>query len=107
MGYGDLTVNNYKTLSYLSFYIVFSTFLAAFTLNTYQVLREEKKEVKRLQERLQRQKDMSFLMKLDKGNGVSQAEFILASLDHIGVLDRQRDIEPWITVSVAMHRFAS
>jgi hypothetical protein len=63
------------------------------------VLREEKKQVQKLQERLKKQKDMSFLMKLDKGNGVSQAEFILASLEHIGILDRQCDIEPWITVS--------
>ena len=92
-------MKNYKTLSYLAFYVVFSTFLAAFVYNTYQVLREEKKQVVKMQERLQKQKDMSFLMKLDKGDGVAQSDFILAALEHIGTLDRKRDIEPWIIVS--------
>jgi hypothetical protein len=62
----------------------------------------EKKQVRKLQDKLKKRQDLEFLAELDRGDGVKEADFILAVLEHIGTLNRERDISPWKKVSPLM-----
>ncbi len=80
---------------FLVFYIIFSTLLSAFIYNTIQLLHAEVKQMRRLQAKLQRQQNLDFLAEMDQGDGVREAEFVLAILEHNGTLNRERDVDPW------------
>jgi hypothetical protein len=46
-------------------------------------------------------KDLRFLVELDEnGEGISEEKFILAILKHIGKIDHDQDVKPWLEVSV-------
>lgn len=100
IGYGDLKKPNTRTKTFLVFYIIFSTLLSAFIYNSIQLLHAEKKQIRKLQEKLKKRQDLNFLAELDRGDGVKEADFILAVLEHIGTVSRERDILPWKKVSL-------
>lgn len=88
------------------FYIIFSVILAAFAVNNFNMVRAERKQLKRLEEMMEKRQHLDFISKLDKGSGISESEFILAVLEHIGTLDREKDIKPWVEVNIFLrHSF--
>jgi hypothetical protein len=87
---------NKHTRIFLLFYILLSCWLIAsafghlhLTKNAVAALEDEEERTKRLQ-------SLEFLAQLDGGDGISEHEFVLAILLHEGVLDRGRDVEPWL-----------
>lgn len=96
VGYGDLQIKHGHSRIFLGFYIVFSTVLLAFAFNSFQTLKAEVARLKEHEEIVKRTQTLDKIKELDKGEGVSQDTFVLAILEHIGVLDRETDIEPWI-----------
>lgn len=82
------------------FYIIFSTVLSAFIYNSIQILHAEKKKMQKLQAKLEKQQDLEFLADLDYGEGITESEFILAILEHLGTLSKERDIMPWKQVII-------
>ncbi|RYH30395.1 hypothetical protein EON65_05365 [archaeon] len=59
-------------------------------------LREKEREIVRLEEVIEKRRDLSFVTQLDEGQGVSKEQFVLALLVHFGIVDKQRDVQPWI-----------
>lgn len=47
---------------------------------------------------LKLQRKLHFLADLNDGRGVSKFEFVLTILEHIGKLDHDKDIAPWLLV---------
>lgn len=47
------------------------------------------------EEILARKQEMGFIADLDKGNGVTEGQFILAVLEHLGTLNFEKDVKPW------------
>jgi hypothetical protein len=43
-------------------------------------------------------KKFDFLLELNGGHGVSKYLFVLTILEHLGTLDRNKDIDPWVKV---------
>lgn len=55
--------------------------------------------MKEIENKLSKLKNMDFITDLDAdGQGVSESQFVLAILKHIGTLDKISDIDPWIKV---------
>mgnify|MGYP005992162939 CR=1 FL=1 len=52
------------------------------------------------EDRTQKRQNFEFLMNMDTGNGLTQAEFVLAILEQQGVVDRERDVMPWVEVGM-------
>ena len=50
------------------------------------------------EDRTQKRQNFEFLVNMDTGNGLTQAEFVLAILEQQGVVDRERDVMPWVEV---------
>lgn len=85
---------------FLSFYILLSTVLLAMTANNYFVITRHRELIAHKQDVLQRQLELHFLADMNEGRGVNKYEFVLAVLEHIGTLDHNKDIAPWLKVSL-------
>lgn len=59
------------------------------------MIREEQRELALLEEITVKKKDLAFISELDQGQGVSEGQFILAVLEHLGTLNFDKDIKPW------------
>jgi hypothetical protein len=96
VGYGDLDINNAdSTFTFVIFYILFSTVLFAFAFNTFNIIQAEMEQLKKDEEVLLKKKNMAFIADLDKGKGVTEGQFILAVLEHLGTVDYEKDVKPW------------
>ena len=51
------------------------------------------------EKRTRKRQSLEFMADMDRGQGVTRAEFLLAILEQQGVIDAKRDIEPWDEVS--------
>ena len=60
-------------------------------------MQAEKKYVKRLKENFKKQQSFDILRALDDGSGkgVTESEFILAVLKHLGTISEEKDIAYW------------
>ncbi len=87
------------TKVFAGFYIVFSTIIVAFAFNNFSILNEEKKQLLKMEEMMEKRRDLGFIAHLDKGQGISESQFILAVLEHLGTISREKDIKPWKAVS--------
>lgn len=102
MGFGDVPLTSNHTRPFLSFYIVFSSVLAACAFNNFTLMDAEKKQLERLKEKIQKQQSFDILRSLDDGSGtgVTESEFILAVLKHMGTISEEKDIAPWREVHI-------
>lgn len=101
-----MDINNAdSTFAFVIFYIIFSTVLFAFAFNNFNLIQEEVKQLKKEQEILEKKKNMGFIAELDKGKGVTEHQFILAVLEHLGTLDYEKDVLPWKEVSFCRYLF--
>ena len=41
---------------------------------------------------------LDFIAELNEGKGVAKHEFVLAILTHLGVLNAEEDVDPWMKV---------
>jgi hypothetical protein len=55
------------------------------------------------EEILARKQEMGFIADLDKGNGVTEGQFILAALEHLGTLNFEKDVKPSQEVYIQNH----
>ena len=89
------------TKVFLCFYILVSTSLLALAINNLYTLIQNRKYLSQRKQLLKLEKKLHFLADLNDGCGVSKFEFVLTILEHIGKLDRDTDIAPWLKVSTA------
>ncbi len=83
---------------FLCFYIIFSTILLANAINNFNALVNGRKMLKQREKMLQLEQTLSFICDLNQGMGVNKHEFVLAILTHIGTLNHDKDVLPWIKV---------
>ena len=86
----------------MCFYIIFSTILVAYAINNFNNLLRGQSLLKKKEQMLLQEQTLNFIADLNNGEGVNKHEFVLAILQHIGTLDRERDIDPWMRVSYAL-----
>lgn len=99
VGYGDLTLKNQATKIFLIFYVLISTLLLALAFNHFHELKEEKERVKLARRLLLKRQNLDFIIKLDKGQGITEHQFVLAILEHLGTIDYEEHVLPWKEVS--------
>ena len=96
IGYGDLDIKHVNhTYPFLGFYLIFSTLLVGFAISNFAAARRKRKQIFKFSGMLQKKRDLDVLMELDKGDGVTESEFVLAVLEHIGVIDSVQHVAPW------------
>lgn len=100
MGYGDFEVKQEATKIFLSFYILLSVTLLALAINNLYALIRNRKVMSQRKNMLQLQQKLHFLADVNDGRGVNKFEFVLTILEHIGTLDYDKDIAPWLQVSI-------
>lgn len=69
-------------------------------MKNYETIRKIKREILKRQVMMLKRRDLHTVAELDNGDGISEAQFVLAILERIGVLDHRNDISPWIEVSI-------
>jgi hypothetical protein len=99
IGFGDLDLRRGGTDAVLAIYVMLSTTLIFFAFNNFNTLHEEFRHLKQSTELAEKRQTLMKLKELDKGDGVPMDTFVLAVLEQLGVLDRSKDIEPWVRVS--------
>lgn len=67
--------------------------------NNFKTLSAELQKLKEAAQFAKRKKALAKIKELDKGDGVGLEVFLLAVLEQLGTLDRERDLDPWIKVS--------
>jgi hypothetical protein len=100
VGYGDIfpLEREQGTLVFLIFYITFTTFFIAIAINDFTHHFEKESQMRTRKKELKKLKNMDFLADLNGGKGLTKGEFVLAILVHKGVLDKAKDVDPWIGV---------
>ncbi len=64
------------------------------------MVKAQQKKLEKIEKMSIREKDLGFLVDLDhEGKGVSEERFILEILQHIGKIDYEEDVKPWLQVS--------
>ena len=93
-----MDITNEQTYIFTGIYIIFSTILFALAVNNFQMLKTQELQMKKLEQMNIRRKDLTFLEELDTGSGITKEQFVLALLVHLGTLDIDRDVKPWMEV---------
>jgi hypothetical protein len=42
-----------------------------------------------------RKRELNFIAELDRGQGITEGQFIFAILEHLGTIDFDKDVKPW------------
>jgi hypothetical protein len=79
----------------MAFYILLSAGLVTYAFSNLHLMKAGFKALNEDEARTLKRRELEFMMQLDKGGGVTQAEFILAILEQQGVIDPRKDIAPW------------
>ena len=75
------------------------TLLGIAIQNLYSLIRNRKILAKR-KELLLIQQKLRFLATHNESNGIGKYQFVLTILEHIGTLDHEKDIVPWLQVFI-------
>jgi hypothetical protein len=93
-------LNQSQSKAFVAFYIVVSTTLIVILVKNYETIRKIKREILKRQGMLLKRRDLQTVADLDNGEGVCEADFVLAVLERTGVLDHKNDISPWVEVRI-------
>ncbi len=95
VGYGDLNIKSGYSHVFIFLYIVFSITLFAFVARNIAILKVQQSQLELRKNMTRKRQQMGFLLELDKGQGVSEEQFILAVLLQLDGLKMDKDIQPW------------
>lgn len=97
IGFGDIEKPSKKTRVFLCVYIIISAGLVAYLFSNLNIVKNGLKLLNEKEKQAQKRLTLEFMLSMDSGGrGVTQAEFVLAILEHEGVVLRERDIAPWM-----------
>ncbi len=97
IGYGDLRLQKHSSLAFSIFYIIFSVVIVTASLGNISTAHFELESEKRKLENLRRKLDFTMIKEMDlDGDGVDKLEFLMAMLVMNGLVDKEKDIDPWI-----------
>lgn len=120
VGYGDIPVRNNFTKLFLSFYIIVSSILGAFTFRYFNASLEEIQIIEQVEKKVLSLQSLDFLLDLNttsslspshyhtdlsndgsnsnnsdlSSNTINKYQLVLEILVHQGILDKSRDIDP-------------
>ena len=98
VGYGDVAFQHQSTKIFLIFFIILSTAVLGLAINNIYAVIQNRKVLNERRSLLKLQRRLHFLADLNDGRGVGRFEFVLTILEHIGTLDHDKDIAPWLKV---------
>lgn len=82
---------------FLCGYIIVSAGLVAYLFSNLNIVKNGLKLLNEKEKQAQKRLTLEFMLSMDSGGrGVSQAEFVLAILEHEGVISKEKDITPWL-----------
>jgi len=97
IGFGDIEKPSYHTRIFLCVYIIISAGLVAYLFSNLNIVKNGLKLLDEKEKQAQKRLTLEFMLSMDSGGrGVSQAEFVLAILEHEGVISKEKDITPWL-----------
>lgn len=82
------------TRVFLCFYILISCGLVTYAFSNLHLMKNGLKVLNEDERRAQKRMSLEFMMAMDKGSGVTREEFLLAILQHQGII-KEKDIKPW------------
>jgi hypothetical protein len=100
VGYGDTTLTKDSSRMFAIFYMMSSCIIVAVSIGNAAAVFLEMNNDKKREEMLSRKLDFNFIRELDKGDdvqGIDKLNFLVAMLVHLELVDRSRDIDPWLT----------
>jgi hypothetical protein len=98
VGYGDIPLKQHGTHIVVGVYEFLSVVLLTFAVHNIADIHQERKRQGKMLAVAERKQMLGQIEQLDQGDGVGEAEFVLAVLEQLGTIDRARDIEPWVKV---------
>ncbi len=101
MGFGELPISE-RTRVFLCFYIIISIVLIAYAINSFNAVLVAQNTLRKRKLLLKQMQSLDFIADLNDGQGVRKHEFVLAVLSHLGVLDKERDVDPWMKVGILL-----
>lgn len=97
VGYGDYGPASHTGKIFAIFYILASISLVAFSLTRFASAKIERDIQIKEKAMLEKKLDFTFIQEMDTdGNGVDKLEFLVGILTQLGVLDKERHVDPWL-----------
>lgn len=84
---------------FLLFYVIASVIFFTYAIKSFGSAVDHERLLKERRLKLEQMKSLDFLADLNEGKGVAKHEFVLSILIHLGVLNAEYDVNPWIKVS--------
>lgn len=97
VGFGDLDTYEHTRL-FLCFYIIISIVMNAYAIKCFTELLTAQKETRKRKKLLKQMQSLEFVAELSGEQSVGKHQFVLAVLVHLGILDKDRDVTPWMKV---------
>lgn len=99
IGFGDIERPSKRARIFLWGYIIICAGLVAYLFSNLNIVKNGMKLLSDKEKRAQKLLNLEFVLSLDaSGQGVTQAEFILAVLEHEGIISKEKNITPWAEV---------
>jgi voltage-gated potassium channel len=98
VGYGDTALTKESSRLFGMFYMLSSVLIVGLSVgNIAAVFLEMKNDEKRIK-MLSRKLDFTFIRELDDGHkvGITKIDFLVAMLVNLELVDKKRDVEPWL-----------
>lgn len=100
IGFGDIKRPSKRARIFLWGYIIVCAGLVAYLFSNLNIVKNGLKLLSDKEKRAHKLLDLEFVLHLDStGEGVTQAEFILAVLEHEGIISKDINIAPWAEVT--------
>jgi hypothetical protein len=95
--YGDYGPDNHTGKIFAIFYILVSISIVTFALTRFATAKIERRLQLKEQEMLNKKLDFNLIRELDvDGNGIDKIEFLVGILTQIGIIDKERHVDPWL-----------
>eukprot|EP01032_Pedospumella_encystans_P019534 gene19534-22209_t len=108
IGFGDIERPSKRARIFLWGYIIICAGLVAYLFSNLNIVKNGMKLLSDKEKRAQKLLNLEFVLSLDaSGQGVTQAEFILAVLEHEGIISKEKNITPWAEELEEFYRIES
>lgn len=86
-------------------YIIVSACLVTYLFSNLNIVKNGLKLLNEKEAQAQKRMTLEFMLKMDSGKGITEAEFVLAILEHEGIISKETHIKPWAEVRYAIASF--
>lgn len=96
VGYGDIEPAHQSSKAFLILYLIVSTSFFSFLIGNINSLSTERRKMDRARRALNDRKLLELMPSMAKKGHVSESEFVLAMLEHMGKINIDDDVKQWV-----------